>query len=134
MPGRAAAPKSGRELEEAVTRLAGGLGLEVRRQVKVGRRLWGQERRIDIILTEPVLRKRLGLECKYQGGKGSADEKIPATISDIAAWPIPGLVVFSGAGFTANMRSYLLSTGRAVEMQDLEPWLRLFFGLELPGK
>ncbi len=131
MPGRAAAPKSGRELEDAVTRLADGLGLQVRRQVKVGRRLWGQERRIDIILTEPVLRKRLGLECKYQGGKGSADEKIPATITDIVAWPIPGLVVFSGAGFTANMRSYLLSTGRAVEMQDLEPWLRLFFGLEL---
>ena len=131
MPGRATAPKSGRELEEAVTLLAAGLGLEVRRQVKVGRRLWGQERRIDIILTEPVLRKRLGLECKYQGGAGSADEKIPATIADIAAWPIPGLVVFSGAGFTANMRSYLLSTGRAVEMQDLEPWLRLFFGLEL---
>ena len=131
MPGRAAAPKSGRELEDAVTLLAQRLGLDVRRQVKVGRRLWGQERRIDLILTEQSQRKSIGIECKYQNVSGSADEKIPATITDIAAWPIPGLVVFSGAGFSSNMRSYLISTGRAVELPDLEPWLRLFFGLPL---
>lgn len=131
MPGKATAPKSGKALEDAVTQLAKDLELEVRRQVKVGRRLWGQERRIDLILTEPQQRKRLGVECKYQAGSGSADEKIPATIADIAAWPIPGLVVFSGAGFSPNMRSYLISTGRAVELSDLEPWLRLFFGLSL---
>ena len=131
MPGRAAAPKSGRELEDAVTLLAQGLGLDVRRQVKVGRRLWGQERRIDLILTEQSQRKSIGIECKYQAVSGSADEKIPATITDIAAWPIPGLVVFSGVGFSANMRSYLISTGRAVELPDLDPWLRLFFGLPL---
>lgn len=131
MPGKATAPKSGKALEDAVTQLARDLELEVRRQVKVGRRLWGQERRIDLILTEPQQRKSLGIECKYQAGSGSADEKIPATIADIAAWPIPGLVVFSGAGFSPNMRSYLISTGRAVELSDLEPWLRLFFGLSL---
>ena len=131
MPGRAAAPKSGRELEDAVTLLAQGLGLDVRRQVKVGRRLWGQERRIDLILTEQSQRKSIGIECKYQAVSGSADEKIPATITDIAAWPIPGLVVFSGVGFSSNMRSYLISTGRAVELPDLDPWLRLFFGLPL---
>lgn len=131
MPGRATAPHSGRDLEDEVVALAENLGLQVRRQVKVGRRLWGQERRIDLILTEPVQRTRLGIECKYQGGAGSADEKIPATISDIAAWPIQGLVVFAGAGFSANMRSYLLSTGRAVELTDLRPWLQLYFGLDL---
>ncbi len=129
MPGRATAVHSGHDLENQVVELAEHLELLVRRQVKVGRRLWGQERKIDIILTEPTQRKSLGIECKYQGGAGSADEKIPATISDIAAWPIQGLVVFAGAGFSANMRSYLLSTGRAVELPDLEPWLRLYFGL-----
>ncbi|MBI4498986.1 MAG: hypothetical protein HY689_13930 [Chloroflexi bacterium] len=132
MPGRSAAPLSGRDLEDTVARLAEGLGLEVRRGVRVGRRLWGAERVIDLVLTESVQRKRLGVECKFQGARGTAEEKIPATISDIAAWPIPGIVVFSGNGFTANMRSYLLSTGRAVEVDDLEPWLRLFFGLSLP--
>ena len=132
MPGKATAPKSGRELENEVADLAESLGLQVKRQVKVGRRLWGQERKIDLILTDTVQRKSLGIECKYQGGSGSADEKIPATIADIAAWPIQGLVVFKGDGFTANMRSYLISTGRAVMLDDVEPWLRLYFGLPLP--
>ena len=118
-------------MEDEVARLAEGLGLEVRRAVKVGRRLWGAERRIDLVLTDREQRKSLGVECKFQGGPGTAEEKIPATIADIAAWPISGLVVFKGEGFTANMRSYLVSTGRAVELDDLEPWLRLFFGLSL---
>ena len=38
---------------------------------------------------------------------------------------------FDGAGLTENMRSYLVSSGRAVALEDLEPWLRLFFGLAL---
>jgi hypothetical protein len=29
------------------------------------------------------------------------------------------------------MRSFLISTGKAVELNELEPWLRLFFGLPL---
>lgn len=132
MPGGKAAPKSGKELEDAVSELASGLGLEVRRRVKVGRRLWGARREIDLVLTHAEQRKSIEVECKYQGGGGSAEEKIPATIEDIGAWPIPGLVVFEGKGFTANMRSYLVSTGRAVELEDLEPWLRLYFGLPLP--
>ncbi|HKZ50776.1 MAG TPA: PD-(D/E)XK nuclease superfamily protein [Dehalococcoidia bacterium] len=132
MPGRGVAPRSGKDLEDEVAGLAERLGLQVRRGVKVGRRLWGAERKIDLVLTEPGQRKSLGIECKFQGGPGTAEEKIPATIADIAAWPIAGLVVFEGIGFTANMRSYLVSTGRAVEFSDLESWLRLFFGLNLP--
>lgn len=129
MPGLASAVQSGQELERAVAELGRSLGLEVRQQVRVARRLWGAERRIDVILTYRETRRSLGLECKYQGSSGTAEEKIPATISDIAAWPIPGLVVFSGGGFSPNMRQYLHSTGKAVEFEDLEPWLVLFFGL-----
>lgn len=94
----------------------------------MGRRVWGARRVIDVILKDPDSRTSLGLECKYQGGPGSAEEKVPATIEDIRAWPIRGLVVFAGEGFTPNMRAYLVSTGMAVEWEDLEPWLRLFFG------
>jgi hypothetical protein len=39
--------------------------------------------------------------------------------------------VFAGAGFSANMTAFLLSTGKAVELADLEVWLRLYFGLDL---
>lgn len=131
MPGRAAAPISGRALEDAVAALATRLGLRVHRQLRVGRRIWGAERRIDLILDHQPSGRRLGLECKFQGRTGTAEEKIPAVIDDIAAWPIDGLVVVDGQGFSANMRAYLLSTGKAVFLADLETWLRLYFGLEL---
>ena len=131
MPGRAAAVANGEELARSVAQLGSDLGLESRLQVRVARRIWGAERFIDVVLIHPATRKTLGLECKYQAVRGTAEEKIPATIRDIDAWPIPGLVVFAGEGFTENMRSFLISTGKAVEFEELRPWLCLFFGLPL---
>jgi len=122
---------SGQDLEKQVAALAIKLGLEMREQARLGRRLWGAERRIDVVVTDSKSGKRLGIECKSQQGPGSAQEKIPATIQDIAAWPIPGIVVFSGDGFSPSMRSYLVASGRAVDLEDLEDWLRFFFGLPL---
>jgi hypothetical protein len=129
MPGKGKAVTSGDQLARAVSDLGRDLGLEVKQQVQVGRRIWGAVRRIDVVLIDPQTRKTLGIECKYQGGGGSAEEKIPSTIQDIQAWPIPGIVVFSGDGFTQNMKSFLISTGKAVQLTDLRPWLCLFFGL-----
>jgi hypothetical protein len=134
MAGGAKAVSSGDELAKLVCDLATSLGLEVHEQFKVARRLWGAERRIDVILKDPKTAKTLGVECKYQGVGGTAEEKIPAIIQDIDAWPIEGLVVFHGPGFTTNMKSFLISTGKAVDLEDLEPWLRLYFGLSLEEK
>jgi hypothetical protein len=131
MAGRALAVANGDELAKAVAQLGRELGLEATEQVRVARRIWGTERYIDVVLVYPLTRKTLGLECKFQAVRGTAEEKIPATIKDIEAWPIPGLVVFAGEGFTENMRSYLISTGKAVEFDDLKPWLCLFFGLPM---
>jgi len=131
MPGRATAVANGEELARAVAQLGRELGLESTEQVRVARRIWGAERYIDVVLTQGTTRKTLGLECKFQAVRGTAEEKIPATIKDIEAWPIPGLVVFAGEGFTQNMRSFLISTGKAVEFEELQPWLCLFFGLPL---
>jgi hypothetical protein len=105
MAGGSKAVQTGTTLREEVIALATNLGLECRREVQVGRRIWGARNR------------------------GTADEKIPATILDIAAWPIPGLVVFAGEGISANIRAYLHSTGKAVAFEDLESWMRLFFGI-----
>jgi len=131
VPGKGLAVTNGDELVKAVADLAQALGLESRQQVRVARRIWGAIRHIDVVVTHPQTRKTLGVECKYQAVTGTAEEKIPAIINDIAAWPIPGLVVFAGSGFTENMKLFLISTGKAVEFPDLEPWLRLFFGLPL---
>ena len=129
MPGKAAAVESGRDLEEKVAAIGARLGLKVERQVKVGRRIWGAQRRIDVVLKDTHTRVSLGVECKFQGSAGSAEEKIPATIEDIGAWPIRGLVVYAGEGFSENLKAFLLSTGKAVELEDLETWLELYFGL-----
>ena len=129
MSGGQVAVTSGAELEQAVANLADRLGLRVGRQIRVGRRLWGAERRIDLVLRHPDSGRSLGIECKYQGVSGSAEEKIPATVQDISAWPISGIVVFAGPGFSENMRAYLHSTGKAVAQEDLHGWLTLFFGL-----
>ena len=131
MPGRRAAVDSGRALELEVEQVAVSLGIEVRRQYALGRRIWGTRRRIDVILTHPDNRTRLGVECKFQRTVGTAEEKVPLIIQDIETWPIPGIVVFAGGGFTPHMQGYLLASGKAVHLDDLEPWLRLFFGLDL---
>ena len=112
-----------------MVRIAGSLGLKTETEVKVGRRIWGAKRRIDVVLTDINTGLKLGIECKYQGGSGSAEEKIPSTIEDIKAWPIKGIVVIAGPGFSENMRGYLISTGIVVDFEDLEDWLRLYFSL-----
>lgn len=129
MPGRATAVQTGDELVRDVAALAAGLGLQVRMQVRVARRIWGAIRKIDVVLTHVETRRTLGIECKFQREKGTAEEKIPSTIQDIAAWPIRGIVVFAGEGFTPNMRSFLIASGSAVELEDLRDWLVLYFGL-----
>jgi hypothetical protein len=129
MAGKAKAVESGAELRDKVAALGVTLGLNAAKEVEVGRRVWGAKRRIDVVLRHLETRKSLGIECKYQGTQGSAEEKIAGTIEDIRAWPIHGIVVFAGDGFSGNMKAYLLSTGRAVEFEDAKKWIELYFGL-----
>lgn len=129
MPGKAAAVSSGKDLQDQVVALGTALGLSHEVEVMVGRRIWGARRRIDVVFKHPETRVSLGIECKYQGTPGTAEEKIAATIEDIKAWPIRGIVVYHGEGFSDHMRYYLPSTGMAVELPDLRKWLELYFGL-----
>ena len=130
--GRLFEPTSWQGLTAACAEVARDLGLDVETEVYVGRRIWGARRRIDIVVTDRAQRRSLGIEAKYQKSAGSAEEKIPSTIEDIRAWPIPGIVCFYGPGFSGHMRSFLLSSGKAVELSDLETWLRLYFVLPVP--
>lgn len=129
MAGKAKAVSSGAQLRDEVAALGASLGLDVETEVSVGRRIWGAKRRIDVVLRHRETRKSLGVECKYQGTKGTAEEKIAGTIEDIRGWPIRGIVIFSGDGFSPNMTAFLLSTGLAVEFRDAKKWIALYFGL-----
>ena len=129
MSGKSTAVASGRELQDKVKDIGTSLNLIVDCEVYVGRRLWGVKRRIDVVFKDSKSHISLGVECKYQAVRGTAEEKIAATLEDIKVWPIRGLVVFDGEGFSPNMRSFLLSTGMAVELIDLKEWLKLYFGL-----
>jgi len=127
MAGRDTATRQGEDLKQRVVELAQKLGLDTRTEVASARRLWGAKRRIDVVIRDQARGKVLGVECKYQGTSGSAEEKIPATLRDIEYWPIPGIVVIDGPGFSENMKGFLMSTGKAVWLEDLEEWLRLYF-------
>ena len=127
MPGKASAPRQGEVLKERVVELAEKLGLKAETEVRAARRLWGARRRIDVVVRHEETRQVLGIECKYQRNRGSAEEKIPAVIEDIEHWPIPGIVVIDGTGFSDNMIGYLMSTGKVVWFDDLEDWLNLHF-------
>ena len=121
--------ETGQQLERAVAELGRALGLEVKTQVKLGRRVWGRERHIDVVLRRPAIGLRLGIECKYQGVAGTAEEKITATIEDIEAWPFRGLVVMHGNGFSRDFPAYARGKGKAIGFDELADWLAAYFDL-----
>ena len=102
--GRLFEPTSWQGLTSACAEIARDLGLDVETEVYVGRRIWGARRRIDIVVTDRAQRRSLGIEAKYQKSAGSAEEKIPSTIEDIRAWPIPANSEPSFAIFTRLSR------------------------------
>ena len=81
----------------AVKETADRLGLGVRTEVLALAPLVAV-RRIDLVLH----RRRDAAHARHRvqvpGREGDGGGEIPATIQDIAAWPIPGIVVFDGDG------------------------------------
>ena len=121
--------KSGADLEQAVAQVGEALGLEVETQVVMGDRIWGTRRHVDVVLSKPDTERMLGIECKFQRPKGTVEEKIPLTIEDIEDWPIRGIVVLHGEGFSRDFKPFLKGRGRIVEFRRLAEWLRFYFRL-----
>jgi len=118
-------------LREVVCDIGAALGLEVHRELDGGQRIWGAKRSIDVVLIHKQTRKTLGIECIYGDGDRVVEEGVAALVQDMSIWPMKGLLVFSEDGLRSTATGYLISTGKAVELDDLEPWLRLYFGLPL---
>jgi hypothetical protein len=53
------------------------------------------------------------IECKYQEGAGTADEKIPYALDDMAAMRVAGVITYAGAGFSTGVLHLLQSSSFA---------------------
>lgn len=93
-----------------VVRNFGPRGLEVYREVFVGKTVIGKNRRVDIFVVEPATRRALAIECKYQDSPGTVDEKIPYALEDAASMPMPVCVAYAGAGFSQGILHMLAAS------------------------
>jgi hypothetical protein len=120
---------TGAAFEAEVAKVIQQLGLSYLRQVKMGVSILGRRRVADFLVYDRA-GKSLGIECKYQQTAGSAEDKLVHTITDFDARPVSHILVFGGEGFSKNIKGYLLSTGKAVELKQLRNYLVFYFGLE----
>ena len=120
---------TGASFEARVEKIIRSLGLSYLRQVKMGASILGRRRITDFLVYDDAGRS-LGVECKFQQVPGSAEDKLVHTITDFEARPVKHILVFGGDGFSRNIRGYLLSTGKAVELSQLRSYLVFYFSLE----
>ena len=120
---------TGASFEAAVEKVIRQLGLSYLREVKMGVSILGRRRRADFLVYDDAGRS-LGIECKYQENPGSAEDKLVHTITDFDARPVKHILVFGGDGFSKNIKGYLLTTGKALELSQLRNYLVFYFGLE----
>jgi len=85
-------------------------GMKVYEEVNLGTSIIGKQRRVDLFVLVPSEKKALALECKYQDVSGTADEKIPYTLQDLAALRMPSALAYAGAGFSEGVLHLLQSS------------------------
>lgn len=100
-----------------------GRGLHVYEEVSLGTSIIGKVRRVDLFVTGP-LGRALVIECKYQEGPGTADEKIPYALNDMEAMRVGGVIVYAGNGFSAGVLHLLQSSSLAAYCMPNEDLLR----------
>jgi hypothetical protein len=100
-------PLTGNEFAELVAAYLaknyGPRGLAIYREVHLGKSIIGKNRRVDILALHTESRRAMAIECKYQATAGTADEKIPYTLDDLAALHIPAFAVYAGDGFSQGV-------------------------------
>ena len=88
-------------------------GLQVYREVRVGKTIIGKNRCIDIFCIADDTRKAFAIECKYQDSQGTVDEKIPYALDDLRALPMAGCIAYAGTGFSEGVRYMLEASPHA---------------------
>ena len=96
-----------------VARRFGTRGLQVYREIRVGKSIIGKNRCIDVFCMREADSTAFAVECKYQDSLGTVDEKIPYALDDLAALPMPGCIAYAGKGFSEGVLHMLRAAPRA---------------------
>ena len=79
-------------------------------ECNTGKTLYGGTRRVDFILYHPVKWSEcLVIECKWQSGGGSVDQKYPYFVSSANLNEQPALFVVDGEGYSGRSKEWLQS-------------------------
>lgn len=90
----------------------GSRGLNVYREVNIGKSIIGKERRIDLLVVSENAHA-FAIECKYQSTQGTVDEKIPYALDDMRAMRVDGCIVYAGEGFSEGVLHLLQASEMA---------------------
>lgn len=93
----------------------GHRGITLYREVPLGKTIIGKNRRIDILVIEESTRAAMAIECKYQDSLGTADEKIPYALQDLAQLGMPVCLVYAGEGFSQGIQHMLAASPIAAQ-------------------
>jgi len=116
-------------------------GLVVYTEVSLGKTIIGKARRVDVFVVREQDQRAIALECKYQGVKGTTDEKISYALHDLGALRIPACLVYAGEGWSkgilhtleaSSLACYCLpdaALGRTKETHELDHVLAATFSL-----
>jgi len=100
-------------------------GVEVYREVAMGKSIIGKNRRVDILVVDHERGIALAVECKFQQTQGTADEKIPYTVQDTEAMWTHGIVAYAGEGWSDGVLHMLRGSETAAyclpDLATLEP-------------
>lgn len=91
----------------------GDRGIEVYREVFMGKSIIGKNRRVDVVVLDRQNNRLLALECKCQNVQGTTDEKTPYTLSDVKAMRVDAAVVYGGSGWSSGIAHMLESSESA---------------------
>ena len=117
------------EFERLIAVIGLSLGLDYRRKLTVGKTIYGKDREVDVLFRDARNGNRLAIEAKYQRVTGTADEKLPYAVLNLATLPLPGVIVYGGGGFHLGALHWLCANTRATDIARLAEWLTVFFAL-----
>jgi hypothetical protein len=80
-----------------------GKGLDVYTEVSLGKTIIGKSRRVDVFVVRQSDQQAIAMECKYQEGQGTTDEKIPYALQDLTAIRIPSVLTYAGRGWSRGV-------------------------------